>query len=304
MSCPIFIKNFKVRSLDLDFNEISWEIETFSSAKADIFDYTFQILRSESPEGPFDQVSPTFQDRYLFIDTSIKTGSVFRHYYYRIRTTTLATGLFEDTDSVTLEPDADLIATELRKHMNLLFREFVGRRCWVMPVRTFGQRCGCWNDTLQKRTRSGCRTCYDTGFIRGYLSPIEAWIMFDPSANTRQQTNIGELEQDNTTAKLGFYPELKPRDVIIEPENRRWRIQQVNQTEQLRAPVHQEVSMHLIPRSDVEYSIVLDMDTALKDLWLSPARNFTNPQNLSNFEDEEIPGIYGLYPTTYAPVRT
>jgi hypothetical protein len=304
MSCPIIIRRFKVRSLDLDFNELSWEIETFSAASADIFDFTFQLLRSESSEGPFDEISPTFQDRYIFIDTNIKTGSIYRHYYYRIRTTELATGKFEDTASVTLEADADLIATELRKHMNLLFREFVGRRCWVMPVRTFGQRCGCWNETLQKRTRSGCRTCYDTGFVRGYMSPIESWILVDPNSNTRQQASVGELEQQNTTARMGFYPAVKPRDLIIEPENWRWRVVQTNQTEQLRAPVHQEISMHLIPKSDVEYAINLDLGAALKDLWLSPARNFTNPQNLSNFEDEEIPGIYGLYPTTYAPVRT
>lgn len=304
MAFPISIRRLKVRSLDLDFNELSWEIDTFSSAKADIFDYSFQVFRSESPEGPFDEISPVFQDRYIFIDVNIKVGSLYRHYYYRIRTVELSSGRFEDTASVTLEPDADLIATELRKHMNLLFREFVGRRCWVLPVRTFGQRCGCWSDTLQKRTRSGCRTCYDTGFIRGYMSPIEAWILVDPTSNTRQQTVVGELEQQNTTAKMGYYPALKPRDLIIEPENSRWRVVQVNQTEQLRAAIHQEISMHLVPRSDVEYTIELDLGAALKDLWLSPSRNFTNPQNLSNFEDEEIPGIYGLYPTTYGPVRT
>lgn len=304
MSFPILIKDLRVRSLDLDFNELSWKIETFSASSADIFDYTFQIFRSESPEGPYDAISPTFQDRYLFIDTSVKIGSIWRRYYYQIQTVEIATGKYQKSEHVQLEPEADLIGTELRKHMNLLFREFVGRRCWVMPVRTFGQRCACWNETLQKRTRSGCRTCYDTGFVRGYMNPIETWILVDPAANTRQQTNVGELEQDNSTARMGFYPELKPRDLIIEPENRRWRVQQVNQTEQLRAPVHQEISMHLIPKSDVEYAITLDLGQALKDMWLSPSRNFTNPQNLNNFEDEEIPGIYGLYPTSYAPVRT
>lgn len=300
----INVRNLRVRSLDLDFNEITWEIETFVSAKADLLDYTFTLLRSESPEGPFDVIMPATPDRYIFIDNSVKSGNIFRHYYYRVRVTEIATGETKDTASVTLEPEADLIATELRKHMNLLFREFVGRRCWVLPVRTFGQRCQCWDQTLQKRTRSGCRTCYDTGFIRGYMSPIESWILIDPTANTQQQTNVGELQQQNTTARMSFYPALKPRDLIIEPENARWRVVQVSQTEQVRAPVHQEISMHLVPRSDIEYRIPLHTDTALKDMWLSPSRNFTNPHTLENFENEEIPGIFNLYPTTYGPVKT
>ncbi len=295
----INVSRFRIRSLDLDFNELSWEIDTFTGAAADILDYTFTLLRSESPEGPFETITPPMVDRYLFVDTNIKIGNIFRKYYYRIRITETATGKFKDTPSASLEPEADLIATELRKHMNLLFREFVGRRCWVLPVRTFGQRCGCWDTVLNRKTRSGCRTCFDVGFVRGYLSPIEAWVLVDPTANTQQQTNVGEQQQQNTTARMGFYPSLKPRDLIIEPENQRWRVVQVNQTEQVRAGVHQEVQMHLIPRNDVEYQIPINLDTALKDLWLAPARNFTNPQNLENFLDEEIPGIYSLYPTSY-----
>jgi hypothetical protein len=299
----INVTRFRVRSLDLDFNELSWEIDTFLGTQADILDYTFTILRSESPEGPFEAITSPFSDRYLFVDTNVNPGNIFRSYYYRIRITEIGTGAFKDTESVTKEPDADLVATELRKHMNLLFREFVGRRCWVLPVRTFGQRCSCWNDILQKKTRSGCRTCFDTTFVRGYMSPIEAWVLVDPTSNTQQQTNLGEMQQQNTTARMGFYPALKPRDLIIEPENQRWRVVQVSQTEQVRAGVHQEVSMHLIPKGDVEYTVPINMDQALKDLWLSPARNFTNPQNLENFMDEEIPGIYSLYPSTYPKVQ-
>ena len=47
----IEVINLKVRSLDVDFNEVSWEIESFAYAKADILDYTFTVLRSQGPEG-------------------------------------------------------------------------------------------------------------------------------------------------------------------------------------------------------------------------------------------------------------
>lgn len=296
----IKIKDLRVRSLDLDFHEVSWKIENTSE---DVLDYTFQVFRSESPSGPFDALSVPFEDRYVFIDNIIQVAHRWRNYFYVLRVTNKISQEYIETDPVTKEPDPDLIALELRRHMQLLFREFAGRRCWVLPVRTFGSRCECWSSTLQKQTRAGCRTCFDTGFVRGYLSPIEIWGQMDPSAKSEQNTNVGKMQQSNTTSRWGAFPPLKPHDIIVEPENRRWRVVSVSQTEQNRARVHQEVQLHEIPAKDIEFAIPLNLGTALKDLWLAPARNYTNPQNLESFESEEIPGIFSLYPTTYPPVE-
>ena len=286
------IKDFRVRSLDQDFNELSWKV---ADAQADVLDYTFQVLRSESPEGPYDNLGVAFEDRYLFIDNTIKVEHRWRKYFYKLRVTRKADDTFEDVGPVTKDPDADLIALELRRHMQLLFKEYAGRRCWILPVRTFGQRCSCWNATLQKSNRSGCVTCFDTSFVRGYMSPIESWIQIEPNAKTEQNTAVGAQQQSNTTARLAWYPPLKPRDVIIEGENRRWRVVTVAQTEHGRAPVHQEVQLHEIPAKDVEFKIPLELDKALKDFWFGPARNHTNPHNLENFEEAELPRIFNLY---------
>jgi hypothetical protein len=72
----------------------------------------------------------------------------------------------------------------------------------------------------------------------------------------------------------------------------------VNQTEQGRAAVHQEVQLHEIPPKDVEFAVPLNLSEALRDLWLNPSRNYENPMNLESFMDSEIPAIYSLY-TTY-----
>lgn len=297
MPVTISIEKLRVRSLDTDFHEVSWEL---ASTTEDIFDYTFQLFRSEGPEGPYDSLSPEFEDQYIFIDNSIRRAHAYRKLFYRLHVKHKASGDIKEFGPVSQEADPDLITTEIRKHMNILFREFAGRRCWVLPVRTFGQRCSaCWNPTLQKRRISGCPTCFDTGFTRGYMRAIEAWVQFDPNANSEQNNATGPTQQSNTTARLGYYPPLKPRDIIIEGENRRWRVVSITTTEQLRAPLHQECSVHEIPKTDIEYSIHLDLGTALKDLWLSPSRNFSNPQNLESFKDEEIPDIFSIYPSTY-----
>lgn len=300
MTVSLELKDVRVRSLDLDFHELTWKLEDTSE---DVLDYSFQVLRSESPNGPFDELSIQFDDRYVFIDNVIQVANKWRKYYYLVRVFHKASGEFKDFGPVSKEPDADIVARELRRHMFLLFREFAGRRCWILPARTFGKRCDCWNAALQKRTRSGCLLCFDTGWIRGYMSPIETWIQFDPSANSNQYTNVGKQQQQNTTARFAYYPQVKPEDLVIEGENRRWKILSVTGTEQGRAVVHQEVQLHEVPPKDIEFRVPLNLGVALKDLWLNPSRNNSNPQNMESFMDEEIPQIFSLYPTTYPKQR-
>lgn len=297
----ISVEEIGVRSLDVDFFEITWKVR---SASEDILDYTFQVLRSQGPAGPFEPLSPEMEDKYVFIDRALLRSHDFRTFFYKIRIRDKRTDEVVEFGPADPGPDPDLIALELRKQMNLLFREFIGRRCWVFPVRTFGQRCGCWDVRLQKRTRSHCVTCYDTGFVRGYMTPIEAWISIDPDSKNEQNSNTGPTTQSNTTARMGYWPPVKPRDLIVEPENIRWRVGPVSGTEQVRAQVHQEIQLHKIPNSDIEYKLQFEIGDALKDLWLSPARNYTNPQNLEVFKDEEYPKVLQLYGSTYPKVRT
>ena len=291
MGVSLSLKELRVRSLDIDFNEVSWKVTDTSE---DIYDYTFQVWRSESPEGPYDALSAPFQDQYLFVDNTLRTGNRHRKYFYKIRVTHVPSGNSEDTDSVSRDADPDLVTLEVRRHMQLLFQEFAGRRCWVLPVRTFGQRCSCYSTSAKVRNRSGCKTCFDTGFVRGYMHPIEQWLQIDPSPKTKQSTNAGNIQPSNTTMRMAWYPPLKPDDIVIEAENRRWRVVSVSQTEKGRAVLHQEVSLHEVPPKDIEYTIPLDLTAALKDLWLSPSRNFTNPNTLEAASSTTA-NIFNLY---------
>ena len=67
-------RNVRVRSLAPSTVEVSWE----TGVEEDVLDYTFQVVRSESAEGPFDPISPVFEDRYLFVDRRIPEGLTFR----------------------------------------------------------------------------------------------------------------------------------------------------------------------------------------------------------------------------------
>lgn len=281
------LKDVRVRSLDLDFHEISW---VFAHEKGDILDFTFQVFRSESVGGPYVAISPVMLDRYLFIDNQLPTGNQWRVLYYKIRVTQRATGKYIESDPKAHEPEPDLIALETRRHMQLIFREHSGRQCYALPVRTFGPRCVCWNPQLKQRTRSRCATCFDTSYIGGYMSPMEVWISIDPSTKATQSVTPGSTQAVDTTARMGYFPPLKPDDVIVELENKRWTVVKVSQVEHGRAAVYQELTLHSVPLGDIEFTVPLKLDTALRDLWGSPERNFSNPQNLEAVGFPRPPG--------------
>lgn len=299
----IEVVRMRVRSLHTDYYTVVWEIKDTSE---DVLDYTFQVERSESQAGPFDVVSPTFSDRYVFRDVGIPAPNPLRTLFYRLKITHTPTGESRYSEVVDAQPDADLITKEVRRHMGLLLREFTGRRCWVLPVRTFGQTCPtCMNPITKVRRVSFCTTCYGTGFVRGFLAPIEAWVQIDPTnSTTKDTTEMGDMTNIMTTARCVDIDGIKPRDVLVEGENRRWRVLAVNNTEHGRSPIHLELSIREIPRMDVEYQYELKLDTPIENMVLSPARNFTNPQNLTNFKDEEIPSVLSLYPYLTRPPRT
>jgi len=290
------IANLKVRSLDLDFYDLQWEIE---DTKESPYDYLFRVERAEGAMGPWSPISPEFSDRYLFRDVFINRGYRHRQYWYRIKVTRKSDSEVTYSSRATLSAQADLIAQEIRRLERVLFEEFVGRLCYLFPVRTFGQRCtSCFDFVSGQRLRSQCLDCFDTTYTMGYHDPIKVWIQFDPSGR-HIETNVPYMEttQGNTVARMTDFPPCKPRDIIVEAgENKRWRVERVATTQRLRATLHQELTLHEIPMSDIEFKLPINEDSVM-DLVVSPPRNFENPQQLGETSDfdyfSEIAKVWG-----------
>lgn len=288
-----------VRSFSLDFLEVTWEIE---NTTLDPHDFQTYVQRSESPMGPWDTVAGPFEDHYRFVDNRVNLLHRWRQLYYRIKYVEKAdTSNVYESPAFTFHADAPLDAQEMQRLERLVWEEYAGRRCFIYPARTFGQRCPvCWSGPekgkghTSQRTRSHCNTCYDTGFVRGYFDPIEIFMQFDPSAKSVQNYPILERQQSDTSARLPNFPLVKPKDIIIEAENRRWRVVKVSQTERLRSVVHQELVLHEIIKGDIEFQLPVRIDD-LRDFEPSPGRNFTNPQNLDGFEGEAIKNAFAVY---------
>lgn len=285
----------RVRSLDVFRNEVTWE----SSGYEDPLDYTMQVLRSESPEGPFTPISPEFVDRWVFVDATVPRGDSFRRLYYRIESKRKLDGATFTTPSTAQEPEPDLIASYIRINEYTLFTQALGRKVWIFKARTFGPRCpSCWDKYGQQRTRSNCQQCYNTGFLHGYHAPMEAWMQIDPAGQAPELTPQQKQQLRRTGARMPFYPRITPEDVVVEGENIRWKVQSVTQTERLRAVCRQELQLIEIAKSDVEYKLPINIDTALRDMLISPVRMFSNATTLTEARETDIPDVFAAY-TTY-----
>jgi len=164
------------------------------------------------------------------------------------------------------------VAAEVQRREALYFKEFVGRRTLLYPRRTFGQRCHCWDEVLGQSERSRCLECYATGFAKGYLNPIIMYIQIEPSTKSVQMMPDATNQQALCKARTIAYPRINPRDVIIEAENRRWRVFQAGMTERLRATVHQELQLTEIVPGDIEYELPVDS---------SDLENAASPKNFT-----------------------
>jgi len=299
LSQNLNIINYRVRSFTLDSNELYWEIE---NTTLDPLDFYFYVLRSESPDGPWDVIAGPFEDKYSYVDLRVNPIHLQRQIHYRIRSAEKKDPEnVVETESFMHYPDPDLIASEIQRAERIVWNEFAGRACLLLPVRTFGQRCRLCYDgpekgkgfTSQKR-RAGCVSCYDTSFVRGYFDPIKIYVQIDPSTDSVQNHPIIQRMQNDTRARLPNHPLLKPKDLLIEAENKRWHVVTVTPTERLRSVVHQELTLHEIDRSEVEYQVPVRIED-LRELQASPMRNFVNAQDIDTTTNPAVADVFDIY---------
>jgi len=266
------VRNLRVESFDSDALDILWEIDP---THEDPLDYDFVVLRSESPEGPWDKMSPPFVDKYWFRDTHTPPNRKFRHLFYAIQIIHRASATSEICPAAEVSANLPLDGLEIARQEHIVLREHNGRKVLLYTIRTFGQRCGCFNEILGTQIQSKCPECFGTGWVRGYFAPIEVYLQLEPTPDAEKKTSMGTIEPQNATARMGPYPPVKPGDVIIEAENIRWRINQRAKTERLRAVVHQELQLFRIEPGDIEYLLPVRWDVSENPP--SETREFQNP---------------------------
>ncbi len=248
------VDRVRVRAFSLDRLVVDWRIKP---TNLNVSNYTFSVLRSQTPEGPFVVIRDDIKSIFSFHDPKASQKARWRQWYYKIRVTEDDTSNFCDSEISSNDEKPDRIALAIIKKNDMILREKVGLEVFVLVERTFGQRCGVCYDTIKNRRKTDqCTTCFNTGFRGGFFDPIKIRANFSPSAKVMQFSNFGEIQPNQTSAWISNFPEVKPRDIIVEShDGRRWRIQRVTPTRKLRSVVHQNLLLTEINRSDIEWKI-------------------------------------------------
>jgi hypothetical protein len=302
----VLAKNIRVFTLSRDSLTISWEIENTSE---DLSGYKVYVLRSQFDAGPYEIVSPaisaTASDN--FNDTGVNLFSKYRMYHYRVRLSHASGDMDfgntppqkvlagESPGSAILEALPDLEALEAIRRFDLTAREYIGRKVLALSRKTTGTRCSeCWDKLKRRRTRSDCQTCYNTGVVGGYFYPQQAFAVKPPTNIASQLSGIFELQVHDCIMWISSMPRMKPRDLILDAENRRWRVVAVRRSEKLWALTRQTIQMREVSKDQVEYKIPIS-SWSVDRLSSSPLRQFIRANDIDSFRqaEQQIGKTYG-----------
>jgi hypothetical protein len=293
------VTNIRVKSFDVGYLDVYWDVAPCYESTQD---YEFVVQVSEAEFGPYYDLTPGMVDVYHVRDNTVRGQHSYYHQrYYRVmvrkRSDPAVSKTYPDLGGVKLGAAPDLYALEMARINNLKLQEFMGRKIWIFPRKQSGQRCGvCYDGVMSRKVRSSCPSCFDTTWVGGFHQPIQVYGMIVTPNESTTQANFTRVQNENTTMLLGNYPEVSEGDVVVEAENVRWRIgSEIQKIHKARALIRQQVPVHRIPSSDIEYSLPINLsDADVRDLVASPARNYTNPHNLESVSlSEALNSVFG-----------
>lgn len=280
------VTNIRVRSFDLNYLDIYWDI---APCFEDVSQFEFYVSRSDTEFGEYTEIAGPIISDYHVRDNTVRGQKSFYHkIYYRVTCKNRVTGaeaVFPEIGGAHLGAPLDLIGLEMARINNLKLKEFTGRKMWVFPRKSSGQRCGaCYDPVAARKTKSRCGNCFDTSWVGGFSAPVEIYAMVISPDEANVHADFGNLEIENTALLTGNYPELFEGDIIVEAENIRWRVgSTIKKVKKSRAIIRQQAPLHRIPNGDIEFKLPIKLtEQELSDLVASPERNLTNPQTIES----------------------
>ncbi len=229
-----------------------------------------ELQRSESPVGPFD-VLHVFDPEATFSFTD-KTApwrpKNFELYYQLVGRLKADATPIAVSRAFGFQGDLPLDAVEIIRQHNILLLGVNGHTpetgisTTVYKKRTFGARCReCTDAATEQVVISNCRACGGTGFRgTGYYNPLRVAMNFQPSPKLIQISNLGKIEDNETVAFMVNFPIMYPGDMVVEPDEKHWRVVNIDPTERRRVVVHQLLRLRQLDHNDVEYEVLRHLD--------------------------------------------
>ena len=240
-----------------DYMYIQWTVEDKDSTLRSV-----DILRSQSPEGPFQVLDTLGPTEYSFRDSECNLLGINRAYWYMVRVKGEASdSTFALSDPKTTEYSLTghraQLARKSRRDLKIQLERLNGVPIIILKRRTFGPRCtACFNELTNDVMYSHCNTCYGTSYEGGYHDPIYIHGKLDPISLQESIGTSGPNEMAVTGLTIADFPNVALNDIVIEVKtNRRFRVMRKISSESSRVVVHQDLQVSEISKSGIEYSI-------------------------------------------------
>ncbi len=250
----IEFEEFKVYQATPKARTVWW---SFRPTNRDLTEIEVSIHRSFSPNEDFEKVGTVRYPQTYFVDEEVNLKDFWRGAYYYI--TAVVDGRTLETQVSGLYSDPPVAAKQIVREVDLALR-FGGQPMFVYLKRK-GVRCpDCWDPVLKKVTSSKCRTCFATGYLGGFHSPVLTCvhIVSEVKAN---QPDVVLREGAQTSARMSRFPEVRPRDVIREANSGKvWRIVRVPPIRMLGFLILQNLVLTRIESSEVEHDLPIPKD--------------------------------------------
>lgn len=223
----------------------------------------FNVYFSQASDTGFQKLNETPIDGNFFTDTSSDTFSQENESYFIVEAMLMDKGgVTVRSKPVTWENKRrnyiELRAVEINRREYLLLSRFTGVKSWLFRKRNFGERCKtCWDPKLEKVFRDNCPDCLGTSFEGGYFTPSPLYIQIAQNGETLIRGDFGVAAPDIINAWTIAMPEIHADDIIITSGFwQAYRVENITPTLLQGQRVRQILSMRVLNKSDIEYSLI------------------------------------------------
>ena len=249
-----------------EFAHIQWTIEDPNNQAGGI-----EVLRSTSPEGPFETVSQLSPGSFFFrdFDPGVRAGLSYP-VYYAIRVTSLVNPsekVISETRVLNYDllsqsqPHRDRLLRRARHDLSVTLKRLNGSQFLMLKRRLFGPRCStCYNPSTQDAMISRCGECYGTTISGGYCDPVKIWGKIDPANITSTFGIAGSSDSNVVGLTMLDYPLADPGDLLVEcSTNKRFLVARKMATTSSGIVVHQDLQISELVRYAIEYSVPVSL---------------------------------------------
>jgi len=219
-------------------------------------DLVFVIFRSQSPQGPWEEVGFVEEGVWVYTDFAIYSPAVLRNFYYIVRCASRAGKGYVDSTWVNAQPEQDNVATEMiRKKMVFLYTRG-GSQAAVLCAKTWGSACSrCYNYEKMQATDPDCPNCFGTGYTGGYVKPVYVPAIINPPRKSVVAAGL-VYSPRNIYAEIGYMPLTNEGDLFVDvKQNVRYTVKEVQPYSHRLVTVSQTLVLNRLEENDNVYSI-------------------------------------------------